>query len=164
MRRFEAYPSRAKLLGLLLLNVAMIGMCAFCVTLPELKAKLAGAVGIAFFVLCLFSFVKAIFQASRPRIVMDSEGIHTGSSIGTIEWADIVALRVDAIRGTKFISIFVEDKFKYLDRMPALARRSAELHPPMGLSELTLCFVGLSPGLDEACYYLEENGYVVSRP
>ena len=164
MRRFEAYFSKTKLLGLFLLNVAMIAMCAFCVTLPEWKAKIAGWAGIVFFALCLIVTVRAFFSTSRPKIVMDDDGIHTGSSIGIIEWADIVAFRIDAIKGTKFISIFVDDKVKYLDRMPPLARKSAELHPQMGLSEITLSFSGLSPGLDEACYYLEENGYKVVRP
>lgn len=164
MRRFEAYPSKAKLLGLFILNIAMVATCAFCVTLPELKAKVAGWAGIAFFGLGLIVIPRAFFRTSRPKIVMDDDGIHTGSSVGIIEWADIVAFRIDAIKGTKFISIFVDDKIKYLDRMPPLARKSAELHPQMGLSEFTLCFVGLSPGLDEACFYLEENGYNVVRP
>ncbi|MBM3966614.1 MAG: hypothetical protein FJ308_16350 [Planctomycetes bacterium] len=159
MRRFEAYPSKAKLLGLFMLNIAMVAMCAFCTTLPELKAKLAGWAGIAFFGLGLVVFPRAFFRTSHPKIVMDDGGIHTGSSIGIIEWADVVAFRIDAIKGTKFISIFVDDKTKYLNRMPSLARKSAELHPHMGLSEITLCFVGLSPGLDEACYYLTEKGY-----
>ncbi|MEI8212366.1 MAG: STM3941 family protein [Planctomycetota bacterium] len=164
MRRFEAYFSKTKLLGLFLMNMAMVAMCAFCVTLPEWKPRIAGWVGIVFFGLCMIVLLRAFFSTSRPRIVMDDDGIHTGSSIGTIAWEDIVAFRVDAVKGSKFISIFVDDKIKYLDRMPPLARKSAELHPQLGLSEITLSFAGLSPGLDDACYYLEENGYKVVRP
>ncbi len=92
---------------------------------------------------------------------MDDDGIHAGSSLGVIEWADIVAFRVDVMAGTRFLSIFVDDKSKYLARMSHRARKSAELHPHMGLSEITLSFIGLSLGLDAACYYLAERGYNV---
>ena len=162
MRRFEAYPSRVKLLGLFLLNIALVAGSAFCTTLPGLDARLAGWAGVVFFGLGLIVIPHAWFRRSHPRIVMDDTGIHTGSSIGLVEWDDITGFRVDSIKGTKFISVLVHDEHKYLDRMPTLARRSAELHPAMGLSEITLCFTGLAPGLEEACRFLQEAGFDVA--
>lgn len=161
MRRFEAFPSKAKIAGLFLLNLAMMAMFVFCITLPSLTAKIVGWAGALFCGIGLWVLPCAWFRTGVPRIVMDDAGIRTGSSIGIVEWGDAVAFRVDSINGTKFLSIFVHNLAKYLDRMPPRARRSAELHPSLGVSEITLCFVGLSPGLAEACYFLAERGYKV---
>ena len=159
MRRFEAYPSKTKIAGLFLLNLAMITVCVFCITLPQWKAKIAGVAGVLFFGIGLYVLPRAWFRTALPSIAMDDMGIHTGTSMGVVDWDDVTGFRVDSIKGTKFISVFVNDVAKYLDRMPPLARRSAETHPSMGLSEITLCFVGLSPGLLDACHYLAERGY-----
>ena len=162
MRPFEAYPSKAKLIGLLLLNVLMVATCVFCITLPELMAKIVGVIGVAFFGLGFVTIPKALFHTATPKIVMNEYGIHSGSW-GPMEWEDIVGFRIDAIKNTKFISVFVKDKNKYLDRMSPLLRKSVQIHPSLGLSEFTLTFVGLTPGMHEACTYLEELGYHIEK-
>lgn len=119
MRPFEAYPSKAKLFSLLLLNVVMVAACVFCITLSELMAKVVGVIGVVFFGLGFVMIPKAMFQTATPKIVMDEQGIQAGAW-GAIEWEDIVSFRIDSIRNTKFISVFVKDKQKYLDRMSPL--------------------------------------------
>lgn len=141
----------------------MLAGCVFCIALPEIRAKIAGALGLLFFGFSLYAITRAFFRTRIPKIVIDQIGIHSGSSFGLVEWADVKQLRVDAIKGTKFVSIFVTTPEKYLARMNQLARKSAELQTHMGFSELTISFVGLSPGLDEALYYLKENGIEVSK-
>jgi hypothetical protein len=161
MRRFEACPSRPKIAALFLGNLLLTAAAAWCITQPQIQAKLAGVAGVLFFGIGLYVFPRAWFRAAVPKIIMDDDGIHTGSSLGTVEWDDVTEFRIDSIRGTKFLSIFVKDVSKYLDRMSPLARRSAQSHPLMGVSEITLCFTGLSPGLADACYYLRERGYEI---
>jgi hypothetical protein len=126
MHRFEAFPSRAKLFGLFLLTVVMVAVAAFCTTLPQIKAQVAGWAGVLFFGLGLFVFPRAMLRSKTPKIVMDEAGIHSGSSLGIIEWSDITGFRIDSVKSTKFLSVFVRDVSKYLDRMPTLARKSAQ--------------------------------------
>jgi hypothetical protein len=163
MRRFEAFPSRLKIAGLLLLNLCMVAVAAFCTTLPAITAKIAGWAGVLFFGLGFVVLPRAFFLAKTPKIVIDDSGIHTGSSIGLVEWGDITGFRVDSIKGTKFLSVLVVDADKYLQRMSATARMSAQTHPHLGVSEIALCFVGLSPGLADACFHLAELGYHVEN-
>jgi hypothetical protein len=164
VRRFEAFPSKTKLMGLFVLNVAMVAMCVFCITLPQLKAQVAGWAGTLFFGSGLFVIPWAICRTSIPKIIMDDTGIHTRSSIGIVDWQDITGFRIDSIKGTRFLSVFVQDVDKYLDRMPAFTRKLAEAHPSLGVSEIALNFAGLTPGLADACRYLAERGYhVVQR-
>lgn len=162
MNSLAAYPSKAKLFGLLLLNVLMVSGCVFCITLPDLMPKIVGVIGVAFFGLGFITIPKALFHTATPKIVMNERGIHSGPW-GPIEWEDIVGFRIDSIKNTKFISVFVKDKNKYLDRMSPLLRKSVQIHSSLGLSEFTLSFVGLSPGLPEACTYLNELGYDIEK-
>jgi hypothetical protein len=159
MQPFEAYPSRSKLRNLLLLNGVMIAGAVLCITLPDLETQLAGWAGIAFFSLSFIVTARSWFRTSQPKIVIDDAGIHTGSSIGTIDWPDVTGLRIDSIKRIKLLSIYVLDKQKYLNRMPMLARAAAKLHPYLGCSELTINFVGLTPGIDDACRYLQKRGW-----
>lgn len=163
MHQFEAYPSRAKLAGLFLLTVAMVATSWFCTTLPRIDAKIAGWAGVVFFSLGFIAIPRAWLRAATPRIVMDNAGIHTGTSQGLVAWEDITGFRIDEIQGTKFLSVLVRDVEKYLDRMPALARRTAETHPLLGVSEIAISFVGLSPGLAAACHHLAERGYKIEN-
>lgn len=163
MRRFEAYPSRLKIAGLLLLNVCLVAVSAFCISIPSLLAKATGWAGVVFFGMGFVVLPRAFVRSATPRIVMDDSGIHTGSSVGLVEWKDITGFRVDSIRGTKFLSVFVIDVDSYLQRMSATSRMSAQTHPHLGVSEIALCFVGLSPGLADACFYLAERGYRVEN-
>ncbi len=163
MRRFEAFPSKSKIAGLLLIGSVLIATSVFCTTLPELYAKIAGWTGVIFFGLCQCAVGRRLFQTSVVKIAMDDAGIHTGSSQGVVEWSDVIGFRIDSLYGNKFLSIFVRDVEKYLARMPPLARQSAQTHPNMGLSEITLSFTGLTPGLSEACHYLAERGFQVEN-
>lgn len=133
MRRFEAFPSRLKIAGLLLLNVCMVAFAAFCTTHPAITARIAGWAGILFFGLGLVVLPRAFLFANTPKIVIDDSGIHTGSSLGHVEWDDITGFRVDSIRGTTFLSVLVVDVDKYLQRMSATARMSVQTHPHLGL-------------------------------
>lgn len=161
-RTFRAYHSAAKLWGLFLLNGVMIAVCLFCLFLPRWDAQLAGGAGLLFFGWTLFVIPRRLWQTATPVIVMDDLGIQTGTAIGVVIWDDISTFRIDSIHGTRFISIFVQDTEKYLGRLSAVGRKAAEANRYLGFSEITLNFVGLSPGLDEACRYLSERGYRVA--
>lgn len=140
----------------------MLAMCAFCATLPQLEAQIVGWAGVLFFGAALAVLLIAASRTAEPRVAIDHDGIHTGSAMGVVEWADVTGFRIDDVKGTKFLSVFVVDTRKYLERMHAVARKTAELNAYFGTSEIAISFVGLSPGLEEACDYLQEMGYHVS--
>jgi hypothetical protein len=162
MHRFEAYPSRWKLVAFLLLNIVFVTLGAIFTQHSNVVKQILGWIAIAFFGYGFYAIPRKLWQPRLPRIVIDDAGITTGTSAGVVEWADIEAFRVDAIRGTKFLSIDVVDPEKYLARMPPLARKSAQLNPRFGVSEIALSFVDLTPGLAEACDFLREQGFEVA--
>ena len=142
----------------------MVAAAAFCTTLPQIQAQVAGWAGVLFFGLGLFVLPIAWYRNATPRIVMDDAGINAGPPIGVVDWDDVTEFRIDSIHGTKLLSVLVQDVAKYLERMPALTRVAVETtHQQTGLSEIALCFVGLAPGLEEACQYLAERGYKVEN-
>lgn len=163
MRKFESFPSPVKLAGVFLLLLAAFMIFAFFTTVPVAKAQQIGWFGIVVLGLAMLALPFQLFRTSRPEIVMDDAGIHTGSLFGLINWDDVTGFRVDAIHGVKFLSIFVKDQQKYLERMPAIARSSAMRNPQLGFSEITLNFAGLSPGIEDACWFLGEIGYKVEE-
>lgn len=159
MNRFEANPSRWKFGGILLLCLGFVGLGGVMTTLPGLHERIMGWVSIAICGPLFFVTSRTFLQPSKLRIVMDDDGIATGMFDGVIEWDDIDALRIDETHGLKSLSVFVKDKDKYLDRMPVRLRNAVMLHASMGLSEISLSFLGLTPGLAEACDYLRERGF-----
>jgi len=161
MRRFEAYPDRAKSLGLGFLSLLLVGMSAYCVAQPELMAKVAGAAGVIFFTACCFGWARKWLHPHHPQIVFDEHGISTGTPAGLVDWSDVVGFSIDSIKTTKFLSIHVDNVEKYLARMTPSAEHFARLNPQFGVSEIAITFVGLTPGLDEACYYLREYGFEI---
>jgi hypothetical protein len=161
MTRFEAYPSRWKLVGFLLLNVAFVALGVLFTQHSDEVKQVLGWIAIIFFSYGFYAIPRKLLQPRGPRIVIDDAGIATGTSAGLVEWADVEGFRIGDIRGTKFLSIDVVDPEKYLARMPPLARKSAQLNPRFGLSEIALSFVDLTPGLAAACGHLRERGWDV---
>src|SRR5262249_19331718 len=88
-RRIEFYTSPMKTLGLINLGVLMTLAGWWCTNLPELKAKIAGYVGMPFFALATVMIVVRLFQ-TRPHVILSPEGIEVRQwKIGLIPWTDI---------------------------------------------------------------------------
>jgi hypothetical protein len=163
MGRFEVYPSRLKLLGLMLLDAVLLAIAIIGTTMPEIGARIAGWAGLVLFGTFLFGAVRLLWRSRVPRLWMDDAGIHTGSWAGVVEWKDIVRLRVESWKRTRIICVFVQDPHKYFSRMKTFAKWSAQWQKDLGFSGIALGFSGLTPGLDEACNYLMARGFKIEN-
>jgi hypothetical protein len=67
--------------------------------------------------------------------------------IGVISWDDIRSLSVRQVKSGKFLCIELVDREKYLSRLPRWKRTVTAANEAMGLSALTINFIGLSPGI-----------------
>jgi hypothetical protein len=135
----------------------MLGASWFCTTIPNLKAQIAGWVGLVFFGLCFIAILAQLFR-SGPSVILDELGIHDlRSSFGTIQWADIVSLRIGSVRSQRFLCVEVRDASTYLSRLPIHKRLLAQANPSMGFPPITIGFAGLSPGLDEIWSHVQQN-------
>ena len=149
--------SRAKTIAVWFLCMAMIAMCAYCVTLPSMKAKVIGPIGVLFFGLCLISATIQLFR-SGPAIVFDEIGIEDRRcSMGVIPWVEISSIKKVTIEKTSFIGICVVEPERYLNRLPMHQRALIKVAESMGAPMISLSFVGLSPSLDIAWKYIQER-------
>lgn len=151
-------PSRLRLLGLLGLAGALVGVSFFCTTLPGFAPRLVGWIGVAFFGLGL---VALPLQALRggPSVVLDGVGVEDRRlGIGRIEWNEIEALSVVEIHGTRLLALHLADPEAVLARLSPWKRRAARMNEALGFQPITLGFVGLDPGLDEVLRNLGMEG------
>jgi len=79
-----------------------------------------GILSIGFFGMAGVIGLKQLFD-SKSGLVIDEEGIvdHTNaSSVGLIEWKDIIGIRMGKVESTKFLLIDVIDDAKYIEKAP----------------------------------------------
>lgn len=151
----ECRTSRVKMIGLLALTAILVGVSWFCTTLPGWKSQAVGWSGLAFFGLG-FVAIPIQFFRSGPQVTIDDRGIEDHRlGVGLIPWEDIRGARVVSVKGTKFLCIEADDPTVYLSRMPAWKRSLVGTNLALGFSELTISFVGLSPGIDEAWRFIQ---------
>ncbi len=154
--RLECRPSKWKVVALLLLTCIMVSASYLCTTLPGTQSKVVGWLGVAFFGLGFIAFPKLLLSGSSPRVVIDAAGIYDKRlGVGTIEWADITQVSIVQVQATKLLCIEVRDVDKYLSRRASLGATVAHTNPAFGSAPLTIGFVGLTPGADAVCAYIE---------
>jgi hypothetical protein len=151
----ECYPSKVKLLGLLGLTCAMVGMSYFCATLPGLLPQVVGWIGVGFFGLGFIAF-PVIFFRTGPQVVINDEGLEDRrGKIGVIRWEDIRSLSIASVYSAKFLCVELSDPEKYFSRLSRWGRWLAAATETVGFPALTIGFSGLRPGLKEvwACLH-----------
>lgn len=150
----ECYPSKVKLLGLLGLTCALVGVSYFCTTLPGLIPQVVGWIGVGFFGLGFVAFPVMFFRTG-PQVVINGEGIEDRrQKIGVIPWEDIRSLSIGSVNSAKFLCVELADAERYLSRLPRWTRPLAAANEALGFPALTISFSGLSPGLKEVWAYL----------
>jgi hypothetical protein len=164
MAPLECRPSRLKIVGLLVLTCLMVGMSLFCTTLDGIVANVVGWLGAAFFGLGFVALPRAFFRTRDPVVIVGPDGIDDRQfGVGFIPWSDVTALTIHSIHGTKFLSVYVENSESYLSRVSATRRLGAKANESLGYAPITLSFVGLTPGFEEVCYYIQQLGFTLSK-
>lgn len=147
-----------KLLGLLGLTSALVGMFYFLATQPDLFSQVVGWIGIGFFGLGLVA-LPVMFFRSGPQVVINDEGIEDRRmKIGVIRWEDIRLLSLGSVKSAKFLCVDLSDPETYLSRLPRLGRWLAAANEALGFPALAIGFSGLTPGLKEVWAHLRSRG------
>lgn len=153
----ECHPSKWKLLGLFGLTCVMVAVCYYCTTLPNLKALIAGWLGLALFSVGLVGFPIAFFRKGA-QVVINDEGIEDRRlKLGVIPWEDIDSLSLGKMKSTRFLCVWLVEPERYLARMSRWQRMMAIANEKLGFSAITISFSGLSPGINQAWAYLQER-------
>ncbi|HKY32491.1 MAG TPA: STM3941 family protein [Candidatus Polarisedimenticolia bacterium] len=153
----ECYPSKLKLLGLLALTCAMVGVCYFCTTLAGLLPQVVGWIGVGFFGLG-FIVIPVLFFRSGPQVLITHEGIDDRRlKIGTIPWEAVRSLSIRSVEATKFLCVELFDPEAYLSRLPRWTRPLRVVAEATGLPALTVGFSGLTPGIKEVWAHLQSQ-------
>ena len=153
----ECYASTSKLLGLLALTCAMVGLSYFCTTLPDSTARVVGWIGVGFFGLGLIGLPLMFFRTG-PQIVIGDDGIEDRRlKIGIIRWQDVRSLSIGSVNSVKFLCVEVLYTEKYISRLPRWKRLLAGANSALGFPALTIGFTGLSPGIKAVWAYLQDR-------
>ena len=117
----------------------------FRITDPEI-IRISGIAGILFFGLAVIYGSRKFFD-KKVGLIIDSKGItdnSNASSIGLIEWNDILDIRTKQIISTEFLLIDIKDPEKYIgkakNRLQAkLMRANLNMyHTPLSITSNTL--------------------------
>ena len=155
--RLEIHVSKPRTLGLLALTCLMVAMCFFCTTLPDLEPRILGWIGVCFFSIGFIVLPRQLFRPG-PLVVIDDHGIEDRrTTLGLIDWADVVSLTVGHIRTQKFLCVEVADPQKYLNRFSAAGRIAAKANRGLGFPEITIAFSGLTHSTDQVTAFIREN-------
>lgn len=113
--------------------------------------RIAGIVSILFFGAVGLYGLRRLFDKTIGLIV-DENGItdHTNaSSIGLIEWKDILEIRTEKVVSTKFLLIYVKNPEKYLERAKGFKRKLMEGNSSMYGTPLSIISNTLRTNFDE---------------
>ena len=149
-----SYRSLPKMLGLLLLAILLTAVSAWCTTLPDMRAQVAGWLGIAFFGLGVFVIARQLFRRG-PVIVIDSLSITDHRSAdGPLFWDQVRSMWVGSVRSSKFLCVELKDPDLFVSRLSARRRAVVKANAALGFPAITISFSGLSPGIEDALSYL----------
>ena len=82
------------------------------------------------------------FFDSRPRLVIDDEGIYD-RTLGLIPWSDIQGAYLRSIHSNDFICLDVRDSDRYLQRMSDVKRALASANAALGFTPISLSLSGI---------------------
>ena len=146
-----------KLVGLIALNLAMLALCAWCVTLPSIEGVLGGAAGLLFFTATLIVALARLFRRG-PVLILDGNGVRDlRTSVGLIPWGDITSIQVVTVRGQRFLGLGLRNLEEHLGRSSRKERWLADANRWMGYPEFSIGFNDLTPGLNDVLSYLRQH-------
>jgi hypothetical protein len=107
----EIFPSRLKLLGLVMGSVLLIACSYLALRSPDLVHRVFGVFGAGFFGLAgAFAFYRLIVP--RPAVRLTPNGIFDNSSLlaaGFVPWADIAFVTPITVSQSRMLGFFLKD-------------------------------------------------------
>ncbi|GAB3296953.1 STM3941 family protein [Hymenobacter tenuis] len=113
-----------------------------------------GLVAIAFFGMCAVVSAWQFFD-TRPRLQISDEGILDRTlGVGMIPWADIQDAYVQSINHEYFICLHLHNEQAYINRLPPLKRKLANLNPGLGFTALSVNLSGVDINPEQVLEYI----------
>ena len=135
MDAIEIKLSKNKILLLLAgsLMFVVLGICfiinpeEFVTSVYRYKASIfiVGTLSVIFFGACAVYGIKKLFD-NTSGLIINQEGIidnSNGTSIGLINWTDILSIQTKQVASTKFLLVLVNDPDKYLNRATGFKKK-----------------------------------------
>ena len=108
---------------------------------PSFFIEVVGYCGIVFFGFGGLVLIRKLFD-HRPGLIIDQNGITDNTnytSVGRIEWKDIVGLDTYQVESTKMIIVYIENPEEYIKRAKSsLAAKSMRMSQSMTGSPLSI--------------------------
>jgi hypothetical protein len=151
----NCYTSIPKTLGLLLLGFAMCGVCYFVAVTAAGFTSYIGWCALAFFGACILAIAFQLWRR-KPIVAIDAEGIRVArGGHKPVAWSQVESVAIGATSGQRFLCIELCDEAAYVAQLPRLRQMFVKANRSLGFPALSISFNGLTPGLDEACAYIE---------
>lgn len=148
--RLECRASMTKSAGLVAMTAGLLAACWFCTTLPAWDAQAVGWFGLAFFGLAGVAVARQVARVG-PVVVIDADGLDDRrTGLGPVPWAEVTAVRTVSHKGTSFLCLTLADPDRYAGRLPRWKRVAQAANRRLGYGDLSVGFVGLTPGVDDA--------------
>ena len=143
------------MLTLGLLGVLMTFGAWYCISVPGLKAQIAGWVGTPLFGLCA---AYALWHVGNrePMVVIDASGIdYRRLPVGVVPWADVVEVGVGEIRGPRFLCVELRNEPAYRERLGWIRRMLAGANRGYGFPLLSIPFNATDQSIETALSAIE---------
>lgn len=134
MQPVEIYPSRGKLLLLLVGSLAFTAGSGWLLTRPSLRDQIYAIAGLALFGLGTVHFIRKLLRP-QPALRLDSEGMTDASNVaaaGRIAWSEIRGVYITTVKRQRSLAIDLHEPELLLARLPA--PRRALLNANRGLT------------------------------
>jgi len=116
--------SKKKILLKSLMSLAFVAMGVLLIAViandqtrwPPLLIQAIGGLNILFFGVAAIAYLRLLF-VKKPGIVLNDEGIINNSSYlstGLLKWDDINALRIEQVKSTKFLIVYLNDPWQII--------------------------------------------------
>lgn len=154
--------SKTKILLHLLGSIIFVALFLFIIVeiQPSFFVEIVGYFGVLFFGFG-FIFLMGKMLDRRPGLIIDQNGItdHTHyTSVGKIEWEDIVGFDTYQMESTKMIIIYTDNPEKYIKRAKnSFAAKAMRMSQRMTGSPLSINSGSLKIGYDELEHILTEE-------
>lgn len=149
--------ARLFLVGLVLVALSVgLTIIGLVETGPDRVVFLAvGIAGVLLFSSATSILARRVIAAS-PMVTVTPRGLVLPDA-GLLRWADIVEIRIEEVRGQRFLGVVPRDVEGYLRRLPAPKRAMARLNARMGFAPIALPENGLPVSLEALMTTIEQQ-------
>ena len=157
----EFYATRKQLAKQVARGVLLVATSAFCVSVDDPVAKVAGFAGLLLFVpVGLAHVVRLVDGSSKPDIVIDSRGVRDYIRGWDVPWEAVRGVWETQTYKVRLLCFDVDELSKWRVEPRGLAgwvgSKVARTNRYFGFSDVVLAFGDVEPGIEEAIGAIRE--------